>query len=1132
MMVSFKLNRLLGTILLISVAVHTLQAQQQVPAWMTENRGSQDRIARGILDGNLIETNFRNIGELSRFDDRPFGIWPRGTTNRHIDGIGFYVAGRVTGERANWPQFFAAGAQDTTLNPMSHNFRPDAGGVKAPLGPIWGWLPKPNFHNDRRIDPITRGRNPIPALSSDRNSWPDFWPDKMDNPDDPGWPGQWNGYFGKGILQADLETYFVIDDYADMEYIVMPNGQLYSPYGIFYPNSQDSTMGGLGLTVAVRYLQWANVLAEDTAFMLYEITNSGTYHHGAKPGEGLYFFKVVDYGLTGRSGQEDRGIGAYDPQFNIAFGWDADGIGRDFAGREYPLGYVGFAFLESPANPFDGLDNDEDGIRDERRDSGPGMLIEGQANIRAYVEANYNMNVFQNTIIFQGYGPLEERPAFIAGRWWTGDENLNWVGYTDVNGNGQWDEGEPLNDDVGMDGLGPFDPGYTTPDTGEADGIPTPGEPNFDALDIRESDQIGLRGFNIDDRRIYQAGDNLRNDGWLWQRLVDSEFPLGTRPEAFEVFDIEPYLLFMSGPVNLPPGRTDYFSLGWIFGANRNDFYKNRSTVQNIYDANYRFAQPPIPPKLTAIPGDRRVVLAWDTLSVRSFDRFTQKFDFEGYRLYKGTDPLLSDARVITDVNGVPTFYRPIAQWDLINEFQGAVPVLGNTASYNLGNNSGLEFFYVDNDVRNGIRYYYALVAYDHGVYSDLTGALEIDPQENTFNFSVDAFANIRGTSDNAAVVVPRPAAAGFVAGGANEDLSRVTSGFGTGRVEVEVVSPAEADYDGIYRVEFDSQVISPSEYVTTRYRLRKVNSNAVLSEGPIGNSSPYVEGFFVRFYNDNIIEYDTDGSGWVDNYGSDNEMISTNPGDLEGIRTNWRVEYRRDTTPEGEFVPANFELRWSDTDSYTPPRYQALNYLRIPINVVAVNLETNQQADLLLVDRNQNGQFDVEDELIITERIGLFRFRHRVRFSVPNGAQSVRPRSGEVIRIANKKPFASGDFFQFTLSSSGIDNDLAKDQLARIFVVPNPYIAASAYELRTSSVGRSERRIAFMNLPARCTIRIYNVRGEMVQTLHRDAAIDDGLEYWDLKTRDLQDVAYGVYVYHVEAPGIGSVTGKFALIK
>ncbi len=1103
----------------------------EAPPWMKEIRGEQGQIARGILDGNLIETNFRNHGELSRYNDRPYGIWPRGTTNRHIDGIAFYVSGQVYGERLKWPQIFPGAVSDTILSPASHNFRGDAGGVKAPLGPVWGWLPKPGFHNDRRIDPITRTRTPVPALSGDPSSWPSDWPDRFDNPDDPGWAGQWNGYFGKGIQQADLETFYVIDDYGDKEYNLNDQGQVYSPFGVFYPNSADSTMGGMGLTVTVRYLQWANVLAEDTAFMLYEITNGGNYDYGARRGEGLYFYKVVDYGLTGASGQEDRGIGAFDPQFNLSFGWDADGIGRDLSGRLYPLGYVGFAFLESPADPFDGRDNDEDGITDESRDSGPGMLIEGRDQIEAYVTANYNRAIFENTTEFQGYGPVELRPAYLAGKWWTGDENLNWVGFSDLNGNGILDEGEPLNDDLGMDGLGPNDFGYPGPDTGEGDGIPTAGEPNFDQTDVQESDQIGLRGFNLDDRRVYQSGDNLRNDTWLWQKIVQSEFPLGTMPDAFEVFDIEPYILFMSGPVNLPPGRTDFFSLGWLFGSERNDFYRNRATVQSIYDANYRFAQPPIPPKLTAIPGDKRVVLAWDTLSISSFDRFTQEFDFEGYRLYKGTDPLLTDSRIITNIDGVPTFYKPLAQFDLVNQYSGPVTVLEGTANYHLGTNTGLQFFYVDEDVKNGVRYYYALVAYDRGVYTS-TGALEIDPQENTFNFSVDAFSNIRGTSANAAVVVPRPKAAGFVPGGANEDLSRVTSGRGTGRIEVEVVNSAEADFDAVYRLEFDAETLSETEYVTKRYRLRKMGEDELLFNREVSDAPPYVEGFFVRVFNDEFIEPFPERSGWVENHGTDNESFSFNPADLESYRTNWIVETEPDDSPDGVYIPANYELIWSNEKVYMPPRFQAINYLRDSLNVVAVNLETGRQADLLIVDRNDNRTFDVEDELVVVERVGLFRFRHRVRFSVPQGQTSRLPGNGEIIRISNKKPFTSDDYFQFSLNDSRLDTDLAAEELEKIAVVPNPYIASSAFEVRTSSVGRSERRIAFINLPAKCTIRIYNLRGELIQTLTRDALSDDGMEFWDLKTRDFQDVAYGVYIYHVEAPGIGNKTGKFALIK
>ena len=44
-------------------------------------------------------------------------------------------------------------------------------------------------------------------------------------------------------------------------------------------------------------------------------------------------------------------------------------------------------------------------------------------------------------------------------------------------------------DDIGADGLA------NTGDSGESDGIPTDGEPNFDSTDPNESDQIGLTSF-------------------------------------------------------------------------------------------------------------------------------------------------------------------------------------------------------------------------------------------------------------------------------------------------------------------------------------------------------------------------------------------------------------------------------------------------------------------------------------------------------------------------------------------------------------------------------------------------------------------------------------------------------------
>ena len=43
---------------------------------------------------------------------------------------------------------------------------------------------------------------------------------------------------------------------------------------------------------------------------------------------------------------------------------------------------------------------------------------------------------------------------------------------------------------------------------------------------------------------------------------------------------------------------------------------------------------------------------------------------------------------------------------------------------------------------------------------------------------------------------------------------------------------------------------------------------------------------------------------------------------------------------------------------------------------------------------------------------------------------------------------------------------------------------------------------------------------------------LDNGAASWDLTTKDGLNVAYGVYIYHVDAPGIGTHIDKFAIIK
>ena len=134
---------------------------------------------------------------------------------------------------------------------------------------------------------------------------------------------------------------------------------------------------------------------------------------------------------------------------------------------------------------------------------------------------------------------------------------------------------------------------------------------------------------------------------------------------------------------------------------------------------------------------------------------------------------------------------------------------------------------------------------------------------------------------------------------------------------------------------------------------------------------------------------------------------------------------------------------------------------------------------------------------------------------------------------MVTKKPFRTNDKITFTVRGKSYSKEKAKSDLGKIAVVPNPYLSAASWESKSAfRSGRGERKIYFINLPLKCTIRIYTIRGYLVDTIERNSTIDVGQEPWDLISKDGQDIAYGIYIYHVTAPGIGEKVGKFAVVK
>jgi hypothetical protein len=100
-------------------------------------------------------------------------------------------------------------------------------------------------------------------------------------------------------------------------------------------------------------------------------------------------------------------------------------------------------------------------------------------------------------------------------------------------------------------------------------------------------------------------------------------------------------------------------------------------------------------------------------------------------------------------------------------------------------------------------------------------------------------------------------------------------------------------------------------------------------------------------------------------------------------------------------------------------------------------------------------------------------------------------------------------------------DQTTAENALDLIRAVPNPYYANSGYE-----VSQLENIIKITNLPQTCTISIYTVNGILVRQFKKDSPITS-LD-WDLKNHKDIPVASGVYLIHIDAPGIGEKVIKW----
>ena len=1122
----------------------------------------------GYMTGNRVLMYFQNTTELSAWRKPNVSRWPNNSAgSKMVDGMGLLLGAKVyikddpntqvdTIPLTDWASVLMN--DHHTMYYLQTSYREEMD-VNLTGDVEWGLYP---------VEGYSILISEYPAMSHLPASWPAAgWP-SVDYALK--WPGEWNGRFGRGVTYADMEAYFVVNDAQDQEYLGVEDLVKYYPRpgkSIQANATQQAgaPWGGLGLRVEQRGFQWNNPQARDAIFWEYSIANTSDYDL-LEVAFGYWVDNAIGHNAVGASDGDDE-KGYFDDELDMSYSWDVSGRGVG----NVKTGTMGFAYLESPGVPNDFIDNDDDGLLNEKRDNDPIAMVGSHDNIAD----------LQKFLDFYKLAESDLRPH------WDADEDQDWEDGFDANGDGIYQPAEYFGDDVGLDGVGPGELNYTGPDEGECDHMPSfregqGCEPNFNFTDVSESDMVGLTAFQmfpVPSHSISNTTTWFKNDQAMWELIAADSL------EEYTTNTSNLIEVFASGPFALPQGLTERISMSELHsyddldGLNDDDhrapaLYELKKIVQVIYEKDYRFAQPPKMPTLTATPGDGKVILTWDDIAdTRTRDPFVGNVnDFEGYKIYRSTDKFLADPETITDGFGQPTFKTSIFQCDLKNGKQGFTDFgLLNGTAYYLGSETGLSHRYIDNNVQNGRTYYYAVVAYDYGAPNIGPG---ISPSENNAVIELDEGEEVRSYGKNVAIMTPRQSAAGYE----QPELALIEPEnlFGTGTVTPQILSNAGLKENHTYIVTFESDTIKELSsyehglfYSTSGFSILDesdsnrvvysenvdhfTGSNILSIEGdslltaqgysdfvtlnPDGVSSDVFDGLQIEIDPGVLVpEYSYARSDWLIGSG----LINIVPSELESRLLAWDYDIIF-TNDDSAYVGKARGGTVRDVDGSS-----GLDVLwQEPFSFYVLNtsfVDTNNMYDtfdMVAIDLDGDGEFNKFNDKILVGVQDRDRWKATVfEINFKFVTENTFPEAEDVYEVRFNRPFFETDSLRFTVQSSGeLDIVSLRTKMDSIQVVPNPYVVTNMMETAVANPFLNQRRkLMFTHIPAECVITIFTVSGTLVDRIVVDNADpENGIAHWDMLTREGLEIAAGMYLYHIEAMGTDTPetkTGKFAVIK
>ena len=691
-----------------------------------------------------------------------------------------------------------------------------------------------------------------------------------------------------------------------------------------------------------------------------------------------------------------------------------------------------------------------------------------------------------------------------------------------------------------------------------------------DWRDPSEIPQLGMTAFK---RFTLNLEPNI--DAERYVTLAGYNFKTG----VYEPYDTVPPLpddqrfLQCSGPFELMPESTAIVLVGIVFAPwDTLDMDRPDSalapvdgTCQFIYDMNWLLPGPPSPPLLTCVPGDAQVSLVWssgpeveadpyyDVVGTDPtsplYDPYYREYDFEGYRIWRS-------------MTGQAGSWELLATCDLYNGITFEYALTEEDTVF--AENTGIYHAYVDDDgVRNGFEYFYAVTSFDYNCV--ITDYDSIFIADSVWYAPGSVWVYVYDT-----IPVTGPRALTFESGqvGVSAYPRRDPANFVPGVCSVSVVSGNELLADNI-----DLGIVYPLEMVDGAMTLEFCDV--------VYDSATY--GGMYAYYLKDVDGTELDSIFAL--VGNVPLSITHAFSVFNGVSVSLTLAYDSLPSDASIFGAVNHESGSTYPDTMSVPYWPGVwgayfaywpyrgNDYRVewysttndPVNANSVRVTDMMTGEEILYspydpdaghlyDAYADGwcflsHLDVSDTLVLN---GTPPATRNTKFLYINGGL-VGMNKGAFMQTAGPVPSvndvwvveASEDYLPAPVSASfalqsvpAYFDTVTQIEAMNVKVVPNPYKIHNEWQKSFR-----QRRLKFINLPSDCTVRIFNLNGELVRTLvHHHTLVPDegeqevansagGDEWWDLLSDMGQLVSSGIYIFHVQSD-IGSQVGKFVVIR